>query len=44
MKKLAGFNLDFRFTRQKHICAAAKDKEPRRIQTLKTQQLKRKHS
>jgi hypothetical protein len=24
MKNLAGFNRDFRFTGQKHICAAAK--------------------
>jgi hypothetical protein len=25
MKNLAGFNRDFRFTGQKHICAALKD-------------------
>jgi hypothetical protein len=43
MKNLAGFNRDFRFTQQKHICAAAKDKAPRKIQTLKTKQLNRKH-
>jgi hypothetical protein len=44
MKNLAGFDRSFRFTRQKHICAADKDKSAAQIQTLKTQQLRKKHS
>jgi len=34
-KNLAGFNSDFRFSGQKHICAALKDKSAAQIQTLK---------
>ena len=40
MKNVAGFNRGFRFSGQKHICVALKEKAPREIQTLKTQQLK----
>jgi hypothetical protein len=38
-KKLAGLNRDFRFTQQKHICAAAKKETPhgRRNRNIKTQ-------
>jgi hypothetical protein len=31
MKNLAGFDRDFRFTGQKHICAALKDKASRKF-------------
>jgi hypothetical protein len=37
MKNLAGFNRDFRFTGQKHICAAAKKEARLKCKHIKNQ-------
>src|SRR4030095_1078891 len=42
MKNLAGFNRDFRFTPQKHICAAAKRRRGSNVTTQKSKKILKK--